>query len=167
MGEGLMKLTDLTAEELKSVLHYDPETGVFTRLGGPRKGKAAGSVDSWGHRQIRIYGRLYTAGRPAWLYMTGEWPSEEVDHENVLPADDRWENLRLASHSENVCNQQRRCDNTSGHKGVYWHGSSGMWQASIGKGNKLIYLGLFKTKEEAIRVRLAAVEKMHGDFARQ
>lgn len=82
-------MTELTAEVLRSKLDYSPETGVFTwrvRAGKAWPGRVAGSPDSWGHTQIRINTRKYAAHRLAWLYMTGNWPADMLDHIDGNPA---------------------------------------------------------------------------------
>jgi HNH endonuclease len=103
-------------EYLKSILHYDPETGVWTWIKPPkhnlrlldREAGYARSPD--GYRVIRIWGAPYYASRLACLYMTGKWPDEEMDHINRDPTDDRWDNLREATSSLNKYNQERHME---------------------------------------------------------
>jgi hypothetical protein len=79
-------MAEITAERLREVLLYDPETGVFrwwvptSRKSPFRVGKIAGSYHRDGYREIRIDKRLYRAHRLAWLYMTDKWPDLEIDH---------------------------------------------------------------------------------------
>jgi hypothetical protein len=160
-------LCDITADELKRILAYDPLTGEFRRNSGPRRGYVAGGFDSWGYRQIRIGGRtgpLYLASRLAWLYITGEWPIDQIDHINGDQADDRFANLRQADQSLNTINQRRRSDNTSGITGV--SSLRGKWQATIGIGRKFIYLGIYETKEAAAAVYQDAAAALHGNVRR-
>lgn len=65
------------------------------------------------------------------------------------------ENCKWSTQSEQLRNTRLRSDNTSGHKGVYWHKTSEKWMAELTLENKSIYLGLFNTKEEAIDARKA------------
>jgi len=100
----------LTAERLREVLHYDPETGAWTWLVAPRKGRSyvgqrAGALKDDGYRIIGIDGVRYRSNRLAWLYMTGAWPEADVDHrDRASRGDDRWTNLRAATRSQNQGN---------------------------------------------------------------
>lgn len=99
-------------ERLRTVLDYDPVTGVFTWTeAGSMKmhGKRAGTIRERGWRAIGIDGYVYRAGRLAWFYMTGEWPPVTIDHKNRIRDDDRFENLRCATHAENGRNTSRCC----------------------------------------------------------
>jgi hypothetical protein len=143
----------LTQEELKAILHYDPVTGVFTWVGHKRlNGKRAGS-STHGYRRIGIQGTLYAEHRLAFLYMTGEMPVE-VDHKNRVSDDNRWENLRAATRSENCQNKKAR--------GVSYHAKTGKWQASIKLHGKRHYLGLYETAEGARAIYVRAKKEMHS-----
>lgn len=91
---------------------------------------------------------------------------EEVDHRNRNGLDNTRANLRLATHSQNMGNQQRRKDNKSGFKGVSYNRARGKWQAHIMIHKKSIYLGLFTTPEEAHAAYCAAAKEHFGEFAR-
>ena len=113
----------LTADRLRELLNYDPDTGVFTyrvtRAPRFRPGDMAGHVDVHGYRVIGLDLRIYKAHRLAGLYMTGEWPKHEVDHKNLDKADNRWVNLRPATHGQNRQNIGALKNNWTGCKGVY------------------------------------------------
>lgn len=146
---------------LQELLHYDPRTGVWTWLDPPNhntrlRGQVAGYVRHDGYTLIRIGGRAYYASRLAFLYMTGEWPKDEVDHVDRNPANDRWSNLREATSSENKWN---RDTSYAGYRGVYPCGRN--WQAMAGG----LYLGFFKDLEEALAARDIAAREMAGSFA--
>lgn len=109
----------LTQEELKKYIHYDPLTGIFTRLTGVRKGlpvrcwkKDHGVHDRFTRVNILVFGINFPAAHLAFLYMTGKMPeiSSEMhmDHINRLAWDNRWENLRLVTISENLRNGSPR-----------------------------------------------------------
>ncbi len=113
----------VTADRLKELLSYDPETGIFVwaKLSGRRAriGDRAGSFNlSLGYRVIGIDGERHYEHRLAWLYMTGEWPSEDLDHENCDKSDNRFSNLREATDSQNLANVANWAHNTSGLKGA-------------------------------------------------
>jgi hypothetical protein len=107
---------DLTAEYLRQLLSYDPDTGLFrwrVQLGFRGKvGAVAGTTHSKGYRQIRIDGRIYRAHRLAWLYIHGEWPSGGLDHIDGNPANNAIANLRPATQQQNVWSSRKRNDNT-------------------------------------------------------
>ena len=99
----------LTQARLKELLHYDPSTGIFTRLktvsNNGKKGAIAGGVCKInGYRRIVVDYKTCIASLLAWLYMEGYWPEHEIDHINRIKHDDRWENLRHVTHQCNVRN---------------------------------------------------------------
>ena len=155
---------ELTAEKLRMLLHYDPETGIFTRKvrTSPRikVGDVAGSVNTSGYLLISVQSRLYLAHRLAWLYVYGEWPKLTIDHVNRNTSDNRIANLRDISHKQNGQNASIRIDNTSGHTGIIWCGREGKWLARICHNYKTIHLGYFTDREDAIAARKAA-EKLY------
>jgi hypothetical protein len=109
----------------------------------------------------------YRAHRIIWLLMTEQGPGHEIiDHIDGNPHNNKFENLRLATHHQNQCNQKRRSDNTSGLKGVSWSEERKKWQAGISVKGKRIALGRFNTKEEAYLAYCKAAKKMHENFAR-
>ena len=79
--------------------------------------------------------------------------------------DNRRQNLRIATHSQNQHNQGLRRRNTSGFKGVFLHVPAGKWCAQIGVNGKGIHLGLFDSREEAHAAYCAAAVQFHGEFA--
>lgn len=160
----------ITAERLRELLHYDPETGVFTRLScrchSELLGQPAGCLDSKGYIRIRVDGRKYRAHRLAWLYMTGFWPEDDVDHKDVDPSNNRWANLRKATKAQNTRNSRRPANNTSGYKGASWNIAAQKWVGTIGHNGEKIYLGCFDTPEAAHAAYCAAAQRLHGAFAR-
>lgn len=109
----------------------------------------------------------YRAHRIVWLLVTGIDPRTFlIDHVDGNPHNNKFENLRLATSCQNQCNQKRRTDNTSGLKGVTWDASRQKWAARISVKGKGVYLGRYKTKEEAYAAYCEAARKLHGEFAR-
>lgn len=161
--------TELTQARLKELLHYDPEHGLFIwrRSNSNRapSGSPAGTPDGRGYLQIQVDRRLYKAHRLAFLYMTGAFPDEEVDHINRDGADNRWANLRSATRSQNESNKLITSRNTSGYRGVFWEGRCRKWQARGMKDKKEVYLGLFDDVEEAAAVAKLWREENFKEFA--
>lgn len=158
----------LTQERLRELLSYDPETGQFTwvaRRQRVRVGQVAGTKNKYGYLQIGIDGRKYALHRLAWLWVTGEWPPKEIDHINRDSTDNRFANLRLATSSQNNCNQSMRGDNTSGVKGVSWNKKSGKWHSRIVVNGKYRHLGLFSDLKDAASAYEVAAQQAFGEFA--
>jgi hypothetical protein len=107
----------LTAERLRELLHYDPDTGVFTwlRVKGRRVrvGALSGKANGGGYFQIGVDGRIYYAHRLAWLYVHGEWPVASIDHVNCDRCDNRLANLRPATKAQNAANARKRTDTSA------------------------------------------------------
>lgn len=148
---------------LKSILHYSPKTGLFTRLqrkGNFKIGSVAGTLAN-GYIQIRIDNCNYLGHRLAWLYMTGRLPDFQIDHINMLRSDNRWVNLRHATCGENHQNRTKNSNNKSGYLGVSPHRQTGKFLATI-KVNFIGYnLGLFNTAKEAYKLAKQELHKFN------
>lgn len=159
----------ITAEEIRARLDYDPETGVFTYKYAVARcikvGFVAGAIDTSGHRQIKVFGRGYSAHRLAWLYVHGEWPALHIDHINGVKDDNRIANLRLATRSQNLHNRKNLRNNTSGYKGVSWNRTLKKYQAYIGCNGKIKHLGFFEKAKDAHDAYCVAALRLHGEFA--
>jgi hypothetical protein len=160
----------LTAERLREMLRYKPETGEWFWRKAPvrttiKVGDKAGTRDPNGRLIMCLDCRLHKGHRLAFLYMLGRWPVRDVDHRDGNPLNDAWPNLREATDSQNAMNKKRQA-NSSGLKGVCWNKKAGRWQASIMIDNKAIYLGLFSTAEAAHAVYCEQATKLFGEFAR-
>jgi len=162
---------DLDYTTLSAALDYDPTTGVLTwRIRPPFSKLSAGDVAGWvsgkGRRYIRIGQITYTASRVAWiLHHKAPIPDGmQIDHKNTKRNDDRIDNLRLATASQNLCNRSGR--GSSGLKGVSLHKTSGLWVAKIRADKVRHHLGYFQTAEEAHAAYKAAAQILHGEFAR-
>ena len=153
----------LTQERLKEVLNYDPETGVFTWKNPSKyKTQLRGKNASWkthGYTKIGIDGKRHYAHRLAWLYVYGEWPSDEVDHIDRDRSNNRIKNLRCVSRSINTFNSGKRKDNTSGARGVCWDKSRDRWLARL----RSKHIGYFKDFDAAVAARKQA-ELSDSDF---
>ena len=160
----------LTQARLKELLHYDPETGVFTwrvDRGSAAAGSVAGGPNSKHLRwMIGINGLRRPRARLAWLYMTGQFPAPglEIDHINRDSFDDRWSNLRVATRSQNLVNRVLPRIRLLP-RGVFRQTKCETYQASISVNGKSQYLGTFPTPEEAHAAYVAAAKRIYGEFA--
>jgi hypothetical protein len=154
--------------ELKKLLEYNPETGVFTWKVDVAKNRKAGMVAGgkvgtyW---FISINGCGYYAQRLAWLFAHGVDPGENnVDHIDRNKFNNAISNLRLASYSENARNQKVRAGHPTGTMGVHWNKVKQRWQANISVNGKRVNLGRYKTFEEAVAARREGEVVYFGEF---
>lgn len=159
-----MAKTDITAQYLRDILNYDQDTGIF-RWSKQRPrikvGDIAGTPAAKGHVAIKIDGSSYKAHRLAWLYMTGTWPKDQIDHINRIPDDNRYSNLCECNTAENCQNQGLRKNNTSGYQGVSFHKRSGEWRAMININGRATVIGSFADAETAGAAYMAAKRRHH------
>lgn len=153
-----------SAERLRELLHYDPATGVFTRLvrtsNRIKVGDVAGSANSEGYIRICVEGSEYYAHRLAWLYTTGLWPKEQIDHINGVRDDNKWSNLREATVAQNQQNLRKaRNGNKCGLLGVSEH--YGRWRAKIKVNGSQINIGTFDTPIDAHEAYIAYKYAIH------
>lgn len=154
----------LTCEQIKKLLHYNPSTGVFTRITPARGiavGDIAGSTERDGYVRVRIYPFHYPAHRLAWVYMNGEWPDKEIDHIDGNRSNNAIHNLRLATRSENKQNTKKA---PKGSK-------SGLLGARATKDGKFVsgimvngvvrHLGTFSTAIDAHHAYMNAKRELH------
>lgn len=163
------KRAALTANEVREYFSYDPLTGIVTIIkqrGTALPGDIAGFIGGQGYREVKVHGVKYSMGRIIWLWMTGDWPDDEVDHKNTKRDDDRWENLRDSNRSQNCANKAGFYKpNKFGFRGVKKQ-TSGKFQAVICVKQKEYYLGQYDTVEKAAMAYDQAAKKHHGEFAR-
>lgn len=152
-----------SVERVRELFSYDPETGSITwakRRFGVKFGSEAGTEHN-GYKRVKVDSKLILAHRLAWAIHYGEWPHEELDHINRNRSDNRIRNLRKASRSDNMVNRAYP-KGRSGVTGVSHHKLG--WQAAIRVNGKSVYLGVFKTIEEAAAVRAEAEKSEYGQF---
>lgn len=160
----------LTIYRLKQVLGFNPDTGTFTWKIALSNNTAVGAIAGYqrkgGYLVINIDGRSYVAQRLVWFYVTEEWPLDELDHRDLNKGNNRFENLRPASHSNNAANCHRRKDNTSGHKGVSFDKRRGKWAAYINCNGARHSLGYHDSAIVAGSAYCVAADRLFGEFAR-
>lgn len=152
-------LPELTQFRLQQICLYDPVTGIFTwRI--PRSkcsvGAVVGAPEPRGYWVAKIDYRRYYVHRLAWLYMTGHWPDNEIDHIDQNKSNNKWENLRSVSTKQNMENVGLKKSNNSGVTGVAWTDVHKCWRARIKHNYKGITIGYFKNFDDAVEARRQA-----------
>ena len=161
---------------LRQCFDYNQETGELSWKVRPREhfktksawkmcntdwaGKLAGSVNK-GYRQACVNGVNYRISRIVTKWMTGKEPLKTVDHRDTDPGNDKWSNLRPATHREQSWNRRFRKTNKSGFRGVSPHDAG--WAVFMAHR----YLGTFATREEAAAFFEAEARRIHGEFYRE
>jgi len=156
----------ITQSELKELLHYNPETGIFTRKTHLNKhckiNDIAGHKTKHGYVTISIKSKTYYAHRLAWLYVYGEMPKNVIDHINGNGMDNKIINLRDVTQSINIQNILKiPSHNKSGLMGVSFYKKTEKWRASLTLNKKHFHLGLFKTPELAHEAYLKAKRELY------
>jgi hypothetical protein len=164
--------TELTAEHLREVLHYDPDTGIFRwRIkrngygGGTKPGMIAGTIGANGYRYIGLDQKPLLAHRLAFLYVNGHWPAKCIDHIDGDPLNNCYANLREATHQQNMSNIKKHRTNTSGFRGVSFQHNGYLAQIYLNGSSR--YLGRFKTAEEASAAYERVAREARGEFYRE
>ncbi len=162
-------MSKLTQKRLIEVLNYEPSTGKWIwrkRLCSRTVvGSEAGRIAN-GRRSIQIDGERFYAYRLAVLYMSGRWPAIDVDHENLKKDDDRWDNLREATKSQNNANARARSTNKCGLKGVSRTRNGQRFAAFVQVSGKTKYLGTFDCPAVASFAYQIEANAVYGEFAR-
>lgn len=150
----------MTQEELKTLVNYDPITGIFINL---KRGEVVNYIRGKGYLGIQLNKTKYYLHRLAWLYMTGIMP-EQVDHIDTNKTNNKWNNLRIADNSSNQHNKNLQSNNTSGVKGVCWDKINSKWIAKVNFKSRCYNLGRFASipeAEEAIKQKRLS---LHGEY---
>jgi hypothetical protein len=159
-----MKTNELAADLLHELLEYRDGELYWKQPGKSRQmGRPAGGINGDGYRRVKINRKLYAVHRLVWV-MHGNDPVPFVDHINGEVLDNRIENLRAATHSQNCMNRRVRFDSKSGVKGVTW--KKNKWYTCVILDYKRHSAGSFDNKEEAIVALDKLREELHGEFAR-
>lgn len=165
---------------LLQCLAYDPGTGVLTWRTRPPEhflrepdhrtwntkyaGQEAGVTTNTGHRLLCIdYGR-YLAHRVIWKMTTGEEPPLVLDHCNMVGRDNRRENIREATFSQNLQNRKTNKNNRNGLKGITFNKKHNVFRARIHLDRREIHLGIFATANEAYASYCTAARILFGEF---
>lgn len=170
----------VTQDLIKSLLDYNPETGIFTWKHRPREmfnndtvfncwnGKWAGKQAGTKHKSLK---RFYLRSKigvefvflhhAAWILTHGKMPDGVIDHENGNSLDNRISNLRDVPQGVNCRNRKMNCNNTSGVNGVSWYKRSGKWVVKACHNWKPVQIGYFENLFDAICAR-KSFDAKHG-----
>lgn len=164
-----MAIEQVTAEQVRKIFEYLPETGQLRRRittsANAIAGELAGYPDGKGYLCVSVKKRLYRFHRIVFLHVHG-WLPEQLDHIDGDKLNNRVENLRPCTCSRNAGNAKLMRHNTSGYRGVSQNAKSGKWVAQIKIFGQQTYLGRFDTPEEAARVYNTAAIEHFAEFAR-
>jgi hypothetical protein len=148
-------------------LFYYSDGLLYRRVSSRGKAKAGdvvGTIGGGGYLRVNVDGKLYNVHRLIYLMFHGELPNL-IDHIDGNQLNNRIENLRAATKSQNAYNTRMFVSNTSGAKGVHWDKRSGKWMVRVRHNNERMYFGLFEDLELAELVAIEARNKYHGNFA--
>lgn len=184
----LPKDPSFTAEFVRGLLRYNPETGelfwkrrpVEMFADGPKQsqlqnanawngryaGKLAFTSPKSGYRIGSILTVAILAHRVIWLIMTGSWPDGEVDHIDTVRSNNKWVNLRDSTRMENSHNCGPHSNSTTGLKGVSYDKFNCKWTATVFSSGKAHWLGRFDDPRTAHAAYAEAATRLHGEFAR-
>ena len=167
---------------VRQLLHYDPESGIFTRRPRPRdmfpddrafnhwnatyRERPPGSLNWFGYLMIYLPGSTYRAHRLAWLYVHGEPVPDVIDHADGNPLNNRISNLRAATFAGNRANSILSSRNTTGFKGLKAT-KQGRFRAILCSRKKKQHLGTYDTAEEAAAVYRTAAAALYGEFMKR
>lgn len=155
--------------DLKMMFDYNASTGVLRwKVKPPHSrtevGDIAGQILRNGYRTVGVFGKRYKASRLCWFLHCGKWPRKEIDHINGVRADDRIENLREATRSQNQANASYEHSNTSGYRGVS-RTSQGKWIAYISINGRNKCLGTYEKPEIASEAFRFASSIVRGEYS--
>lgn len=152
----------ITRQRLLEVLEYHSDTGNFTRrqaVRGHAVGTSVGTITSTGYWAVVIDGKRFKIHRLVWFLETGFWP-KELDHKNQNKLDNRFENLREVTRSQNMHNRPAQVNNTSGVKGVTWCAQRNKWQTQLVVNGVVAHFSRHTSKASAVAAYLDATRKL-------
>lgn len=156
--------------EANRIYSYDPVNGglIWKAYKDPRRsgrakiGNKVGGDDGHGYLMCMLLGHKFKVHQVVWLICHGEFPKMSIDHINRNRRDNKIDNLRLATDQQNMFNIHA---STKKYVGVRKDDKGHGYSANIGHNNKKIYLGYFKTKEEAYEAYVKASREIRGEFS--
>lgn len=165
-----MKPLEIPIDRVRAVLRYEPWTG---NLYWTEKITDKVTVGARAGCATKLYifigldGKLYAAHRVAYAWMTGEQPPPVLDHHDLNTKNNRWENIRPATHSTNGANRPHQKNSQTGVKGVhYYPDRKKPWLARLQCQGALRLNKYFATQDEAVAAYRSAADEWFGEFAR-
>ena len=156
-------------EELSKHLKYDPFAGIgiwLVKLSNRAPAGTIAGVSNNEYWHIQYKNKLYKAHRLFWFLQTGQDPGPlTIDHIDQNKLNNKFSNLRLATHHEQGQNKNERINNTSGHRGISWKKDKKKYHARITHYGKKIHIGYYNTLAEAIFARQAKELELFGEFS--
>ena len=156
----------ITQELVKELFEYrDGE--LYRKVANSNRvkiGDKVGTVNNLGYLCTQINGKIYKNHRLIFLMFKGYLP-KYIDHINGIKTDNRIENLRECTSSQNNLNRKQRSNNTSGVKGVMWHKRDKKWEVRMQINGKYKYFGRYHDIEVAKFIADTTRHKFHGEFA--
>jgi hypothetical protein len=160
-------MSDITPDELRKLLSYDPETGGLRwRVDVARNvfaGNVAGKPGKKKYLQVCVRRKYMLAHRVAWAIVYGDWPKNLIDHKNGDPHDNRLSNLREATYSQNSANRPTPRTCRSGVKGVRFR--KRRWEVNIEKDGAAVCVGRFHCLGKAAAAYRAKARELFGEYA--
>jgi len=155
-------------QRLEALFSFEPSTGTlrWKRRKGVTEGRIAGCVGRDGYRRICVDFNDFLAHRLVWVLSFDAPVPHYIDHKNTQKDDNRPENLRAATKSQNGMNRPKQRDNSTGFKGVCFDKSRGLYAATIKRGRVQYNLGRFDNPASAHGAYEKAAAELHGEFAR-
>lgn len=160
------KTNDLTREEVDRLFEYRDGQLFWKERGiGRRFEKPVGTKNSKGYFQVEIKGVTYKIHRLIWV-MHGNDPVPILDHVDGNRGNNKIQNLRPATSSQNCMNRKHDNKNAAGATGVFWYKALQKWQVRIWANNKSYHGGYFDCPKEAAKVAASMRKELHGSFAK-
>jgi hypothetical protein len=153
----------LTHTRIRYLFNYSPTGHLVRRIGvkGSEAGTTIGTMKPKGYIVAVVDGKMYRVHHLVWFWHHRSW-AVELDHENRVRHDNRIENLRLCTHTQNLGNMRPRVHK---YKGVTFCKQTGKWRAQITINYRATHLGRFVTMEEAAQAYNQAAREHFGEFA--
>lgn len=159
-------MTELTIERARELFSYDENTGILKRKNltrGVNSSLISGSKTDQGYLRTFVDGISYKNHRLIWFIYYGLWPSDNIDHIDGDGCNNRISNLRVATQAKNIQNLRKsHKDSVTGYLGTTFDKSRGLYMALIRAHGRNVYLGRFKTPEEAHHAYLNAKRQLHA-----